>query len=409
MSFIGPQAVVGGCKNRYDTIKAAYRRTSLLYRIFDMDKFTALFQYSHKTMDREKEWFEELFSSFIGEEIHDGEHKIVCDDVILIDAFIHANDPEYYKRFKGKNAILMHFADEFYEGHYEIYQNFKGVVRTHWSGVFNPAYVKQIPSGYVKGMDRTLEIPLASARPFVWSFAGELNKSSRLDMAGAFARIEPHYLFAFDSHVPGYDFRAGVFPERLGDGIVPIIADAAKPMGMTRTQYQRTLLDAIFSPSPMGSATIEGGRTYDALENGSIPIVERRLGLDYYREVLGPHPLPTVRSWPEARDLVRTLLRDPNRLDALQAECTSWWAQKKATLRDEVGAFIKARSADPVATGERPMVEPKANSGIWRLTELARHHDLRAGGRRAARIAARVLQGKRARAAVAAFKPNTPH
>jgi hypothetical protein len=253
-------------------------------------------------------------------------------------------------------------------------------------------------------MDRTPKIAPASLRPFVWSFSGELGKSSRPDMVRAFGKLEPHYLFGVDS-LPGYDFRNGYFPEREGDGILPRIdGSTAAPLDMSRVQYQRTLLDSIFCPSPMGSATLECSRTYEALECGSIPIVERRIGLDYYREILGSHPLPTVRSWPGARDLVRGLLQSPQRLDALQSECRTWWADKKARLRNEIGAFLEERSAD-AAPGDRPMFEPRANSNLWRYIELTRHHDLRAAGRRVSLMLSRIVQGKRARAAVAPYKP----
>lgn len=370
-----------------------------------MNRYTAIFQHAHKNMDREKEWFEDIFSSHIADEILDGEHKAVRDNVILVDAFIHANDPEYYRQFRGKNAFMVHFSDEFYEGYYQLYQNFRGVFRTQWASVFNPAYVKTLPVGYCKGMDRTLPPPPASARSLVWSFSGELAKSSRPEMAHAFARVEPHHLFAID-RPPGYIFRQGYFPERSGDGILPTLGGKSNKavVNMSRADYQRILLDSIFCPSPMGSANLECSRTYEALECGSIPIVERRIGLDYYRELLGPHPLPTVRSWAEARGLVGALLESPERLDALQAECVGWWRDKKARLRVEVGEFLAARSADATA-GDRPMYEPRANSNLWRCVELARHHDLRAAGRRASVMASRIIHGRRTRAAVAPYRP----
>lgn len=60
-------------------------------------------------------------------------------------------------------------------------------------------------------------------------------------------------------------------------------------------EQQRAMLDSIFSPCPQGNVLLETPRVYEALQCGSIPIVERRLTLDYYKQLLGPHPLPTVR------------------------------------------------------------------------------------------------------------------
>jgi hypothetical protein len=368
-----------------------------------MKKFTFLFQHAHKSSYREKEWIEDIFGPYIGDEVLDGEHKLVYDNVILVDLFIHANDPNYYKNFKGKNAFLLHYSDEFYEGCYDLYKNFKGVIRTHWASVFNPIYVKTLPAGYCTGLGGSLKIPRASLRPFVWSFSGQLNKSSRPDMAHALAKVEPHYLFGIDK-LPGYVTRLGFFPERAGDGVIPILTHLSEPvLEMSRIQYQRVLLDSIFCPSPMGSAHIECTHAYDALECGSIPIVERRISLDYYRELLGPHPLPTVRSWTEARDLIRSLLQSSERLDTLQAECMAWWANKKATLRDEVGAFLEERSAD-TTPDDKPMFEPRANSNLWRYAELLRHHDLHTAARRVALMMSRIARGMSPRVAEPAYK-----
>jgi hypothetical protein len=340
-----------------------------------MQKLTAIFQPGNRISHREQEWIEEIFGAFIGDRIVDGEHKIVLDNSILFDAFIHREDKSYYEMFRGMNAFLVHFLDENYEGYYDLYLNFKGVYRNHWASVFNPMYVRALPYGYPSGFDKFAQISKASNRPFAWSFTGAIRKSSRPDMARAFAKLEPHYLYITD---------------RLFDYTIKPAHGAA---GLTLLECQRILLDSVFSPSPMGNINIECGRPYEALECGSIPIVERRIGLDYYRELLGPHPMPTVSSWAEARSIARELILNPHKLDTLQAECIAWWAKKKIELRKEVGDFLQARSAD-ASDPQRQMFEPRANSNLWRCMELMRHHDLRAGVRRVAVMASRLAHGR---------------
>jgi hypothetical protein len=348
-------------------------------------KFTAIWQPGGPGKQKERDWILEIFRPYLDNHIVDGKHEVVCDNAILFDAFIHSYDPSYYKKFKGLNAFLCIFLDEFYEGRYELYENFKGVWRTHWSSVFNPTYVRALPIGRPEEMDLTLEIPKASERRFVWSAIGGLSKSSRPDVLHAFGKIEPHFVFATDR--PG--------------GYISMPPSLRKPL--SRPEYQRVMLNSIFSPSPMGNANIECRRTYEAMDCGSIPIVERRIGLDYYKELLGSHPIPTVRSWSEARSLVVDLLDNPQRLDALQAEIHGWWSEKIAQIRAEIGEFIEERSNDPT-DATRKLFEPRANSNIWRYFELARHHDLRAGGRRIAMIVSRVLQGSRLRKAHGHYK-----
>ncbi len=341
------------------------------------NKFTAIWQ---APTPRQREWVAEIFGPYIAENVYDGKREVVLDNAILFDAFIFLYDESYYKRFKGKNAFLVHLVDEYYSGPYQIYENFKGVYRNHWTDVFNPTYVKTLPLGYNAGFDMTLPIPAASSRRFIWSFAGQIGKSSRPDAIRALSKAEPHFVFATDE-AAGY-----------------LSWPAALPRSLAMPEYQRSMLDAVFRPCPMGNVNIECHHFYEALECGSIPIVERRLTLDYYRDMLGPHPVPTIRSWGEARALVAELLADPARLDALQAECMAWWAAKKVELRKEAGVFLAARTADP-APRTAAMFEPKANTRLWRWTELLRHHNLEALWRRATLTVKRLVFEGRIRVA----------
>jgi hypothetical protein len=141
----------------------------------------------------------------------------------------------------------------------------------------------------------------------------------------------------------------------------------------------------------MGNVQVESFRLYEALEAGSIPIVEKRWTLDYFRLLLGEHPIPTVRSWAEARDLVKRLAADPDGLNALQDRCLSWWDAYKRAYRDAAGAFIQQRSGDSVPVQE-PIMTRKYSLPGWRLIELLRHHDANAFARRVHRQASRILR-----------------
>ncbi len=72
----------------------------------------------------ERDWILELLNPHIASTLVDGAHQLVQDNVILCDKFIQAREPAYYAQFKGLNAYLFHLGDEFYDGNYEIYQNF---------------------------------------------------------------------------------------------------------------------------------------------------------------------------------------------------------------------------------------------------------------------------------------------
>ena len=135
-----------------------------------------------------------LFEPYISDHVFDGRHQVVMDNAILFDAWICANDPEYYAKFRGKNAFLVDPYDDYYDLGVDQYVHFRGVFRSFWSSVFNPKHVMVFPLGY------TQEIPAsavpASDRRYAWSFVGEGGKSSRPDMIRAMSSIEPHICYS---------------------------------------------------------------------------------------------------------------------------------------------------------------------------------------------------------------------
>jgi hypothetical protein len=337
----------------------------------------------------EREFIEEIFAPYVAEYVTDGTHSLALDNSILFDAFCYAQDQTYYPKFRGKNAFLVHFLDENYEGRYEIYENFRGVIRCFWADIFNPERVMFLPLGYNNGVERNREpLTAASRRRYVWSFLGQMNKSSRPDMAHGLAKVAPNFLFATDD-VPGF-----VFYNKIG----------AERRRFPREEYAEYLFESSFSPCPMGNANLECFRVYESLECGAIPIVEKRRSLDYFRELLGNHPMPTVRSWSEARGLITELLKTPAQMDALQQSCLTWWRTYKKDYSRQVGEFLASRSrrGDPIPGS---ITLPKYRTPGWQMRELLRHHDTRALARRVDKQVRRLLSGRGTREA---FRPGKP-
>ena len=148
-----------------------------------------------------------------------------------------------------------------------------------------------------------------------------------------------------------------------------------KPVG--KNEYQRILRDSIFVPCSMGNINLESFRVYEALECGAIPILEKRLGLDYFVRLLGPHPLPTFGSWRQAAHFI-TLIRDDRiALLNLQKQCMDWWATYKQNLREHVVGFLENPSAE-----EGSYIDWRHSLPGWQSAELMRHHTMRAIARR---------------------------
>jgi len=322
--------------------------------------------------DHARAWIHEIFGPYIKEHVVDAKHQVVLDNAILVDTFVDAHPLEYYARFRGKNAFLVQNHDEFLDMALNACRNFRGVFRNHVSRAFHPDFFSFFPIGYTPETacaDRST-LPRATNRRYLWSFLGDCNKTTRPEMVQELRRIEPHFFLATR---PMRDY---AFME-------------AGPQGLPTSQYSELLRQSVFAPSPMGNASIECFRTYEALEQGAIPIVEKRLTLDYYRMLLGDHPLPTVSSWSEARQLITSLLKDPARMDALQSECSVWWVDYKLRLSASVGEFLEHRNQS-VEIPEK-LVADWGHPQLWRACELLRHHNLPAVLRRIQRNSTRLL------------------
>jgi hypothetical protein len=299
----------------------------------------------------ERDWIPDIFGSVAGEQIYDGEHRIVLDDCLLIDFFINSRPRDYYAQFRGKNAWLLHLSDETYEGSYDVYRNFRGVFRNYWSSIFNPRRVMQLPLGYTNGFTHEAIEPDIDRRLYVWSFLGHTGKSSRPEMIEALMPIEPNFIYT-----------AG--------------QSRIKPIG--RSEYQRILRDSIFVPCSMGNLNLDSFRVYEALECGAIPILEKRPGLDYFARLLGAHPLPTFSNWRQAARFVASMREDRSALFNLQKHCIDWWAGYKQSLRDRIGSFIETVPGEEAGS----YVHWRHSIPGWQPLELLRHHSMRATMRR---------------------------
>jgi hypothetical protein len=91
------------------------------------------------------------------------------------------------------------------------------------------------------------------------------------------------------------------------------------PNNCPDSEYHAILDNTLFAPCPMGNAMLETWRFYEALEAGCIPIIEARPWMHYHERLLGPHPVPTVYRWSQARSLIQwRCLRIREPLKALQ-------------------------------------------------------------------------------------------
>lgn len=265
------------------------------------------------------------------------------------------SEPLLPPRRPGADLTLVHVSDEWLAGGYGVYRQFDRVLRIYASRLVDAPGIATLPLGYPKGgAGPPVPVP-AVGRAHRWSFAGEV-KASRAAMVGALASI------------PG------------------IVRDTRTVAPMTGDAYRALLADTVFVPCPMGNVVLETWRLYEALEQGCVPIVERRPLIDYWGRLFGDHPIPSVRHWNEAPALMARLGTD---LPAVQRRVHGWWRAHRQRLRDMVATFMGEDHRADLGrfAARRHIAKPWAYQPL-RLAELARHQSLASIGHRIRRVSA---------------------
>ena len=269
----------------------------------------------------ERDWIYSLLGDVFGNEVVDNTWSHFADPMIVVDNRLVAEKVPYYRQAfeKGGRVILLHLSDEVFKDDLGAYRYVDGVIRNCRSDLL--AAQRDIfffPLGYKSGFTRSGEPKPASTRKHMWSFAGDPNKSTRAAMIAAMGGVE-----------------GGHIHRTSGFGAADSLSTDA---------YRDLMEDSVFVPCPVGWLALETFRAYEALEAGCIPIVERRPGLDYYTDLLGAHPIPTVTSWDEAAQLVQSL-KAAGQIERVRSTCHAWWQDYKSKLGPEMQAFVQRKFA----------------------------------------------------------------
>lgn len=260
----------------------------------------------------ESEWIRFLFAGSYGEEVTDMRHEYTAPRMIVVDNLLTAEKVEYFRQasLAGCEITLIHLSDEGFNDDIGAYKWCTRIYRNYWSRLFaHDDRIVCFPLGPRRGIALNKRFALASRRKWLWGFAGHGNKSDRAEMVAEMSS--------------------------LADGYVHLTSGFASPDGLSTEQYEEMLGQVAFAPCPSGFVNIDTFRVYEALECGAIPIVERRHNHDYFGEMCGPHPMPTVSSWRETPHLLAQIGSGAD-LDRLQQRCSDWWSTAKLQLRAKI-------------------------------------------------------------------------
>ncbi|HEY3142870.1 MAG TPA: hypothetical protein VGJ86_17145 [Acidimicrobiales bacterium] len=316
-------------------------------------------------------WVRFLLGRAAGEVIKDEARTIVRPHSVILCDDLDRLTPDFLNEVRRVGTVgLFHIAQEWYQDPLDAYRSFAFVWRNHYHSALAGTAVRQLPLPPAAMQEITLEPAPEARKPiterrYSWSFAGEM-KTTRVAMLKALKGVaggHPH--ITWEKNAPAH--------AELGPG-----------------SYLEMLADSKFVPCSMGNAHLESFRVYETLEMGAIPIVERRPWLDYYGDLLGGHPMPTVRSWSEAPGLITPLLADDRALRELQERLVDWWTGTKRALAAQVAQDVASLLADgphAPALAETPL------PSRWRgRMEMLRHHNLPAARQRAMLTARRLVQ-----------------
>lgn len=304
-------------------------------------------------------WEEQWWAAMLGDfevRIHRGAgfSLVMPDALYMIDGAYgmwHAPAEFLEKVSKAGQPGLLHFGDEFARGPYEVYASFAYVIRQQYKPFLNSPGVLSTPVGYTNDCTPP-SFPKASERPYLWAFTGSENHSRRKFVA--------HWKGVEPSFVKLVDLRAG-------------------QKHLSREQFLQLMRDSVFAPCPMGNVHVEVGRAYEALENGSIPLLTKRRAFpEYWGAVLGKdHPLPSFYNWTDARAYVEKFAGDKAALDALQAKIDTWWKAEKLSLRTRTKDHILAGQRGEFRAALQRDFSSKSGIGLQvpRMVDFVRHHD----------------------------------
>ena len=117
----------------------------------------------------------------------------------------------------------------------------------------------------------------------------------------------------------------------IGKNVYKVSANSIKNISVE--QMNDVLSSTEFIPCPYGFFHPETYRVFEALECGSIPIVES--AYDYYDKVFPNNPFIKINKWKDAKPIL--LGWDKEQTIKKSEECINWWNKQK----DDLQNFVK--------------------------------------------------------------------
>ena len=147
-------------------------------------------------------------------------------------------------------------------------------------------------------------------RPYKWSFCGDSSKKDRKLMLECLKNCHPNFIYTWDS------------------------VETSHFEMLSVEDYWKIMTQSIFIPCPLGNITIETYSLFDTLEAGAIPIILKGYAFqpyDYYKNLLGDHPIPTFSSWQEVEVFLENI--NVGSIQELSEKIRKWYTSFNLNLK----------------------------------------------------------------------------
>ena len=249
-----------------------------------------------------QDWIYEILKK-IKYQVIESETNLKKEDIlIIVDSGIEEKN-EFYSKLNliCSKIFLFHLGDETGEHDlFSVYKNCNYIWRTFCSSkYFENNKVKCIPVGYKSGvLNKNKE-----EKKYKWAFTGTPHKSSRHDLLFQFSDIKPFYCHK---------------TEKFNVKIISV------------DEMNEVLSSTEFIPCPNGFFHPETYRLYEALECGSIPIVEDTY--KYYDRLFPSNPFIKINKWMDAKPIIKGW--DKDQIKKKIVECSTWWNKEKNRIQE---------------------------------------------------------------------------
>lgn len=246
---------------------------------------------------------------------------------------------EYFRPSGGKIHLLKDYSKSFFLPIYhnrkssglkslasKIYARFNGkysvfeFMKRQYLPSLPSEKVFHIPIGYTDRVGKSLDNQanttnhshnqVITERKYKWSFCGESSKKDRKLMLECLKNCHPNFIY--QSEETGGEMLSG-------------------------EDYWEIMTQSIFIPCPLGNINSDTYRLLEALESGAIPIILKGYAYqpyDYYKNLLGDHPIPTFSSWKEVEVFLETI--NVGSIQELSEKISKWYTSFKLNLKIKI-------------------------------------------------------------------------